>query len=663
MAAVGYFSDWSLEPGRQAEFHLSSPDPDVAVRLLRLDRLRPEAPAWPIAATAPVERQTLDLGSSVAVELAGLTLPTGAWAITVEFSLTVPPEDRALIAAGPISLGFDRAGAIELTGPSGRSTASVLPTARWMVARLEQRGAMVGAEVTACAGGRSLATLQLSAPAFAPAGFRLGKADAGDRPSLNARLGRVALHEKADRSVATWRFPPVGRPEMLEGAGARLRIENAPTFALRSARWDGSANGPEAAPDHYDAIALHDDDLCDLRWPVTHSFTVPEDAPSGVYAFETRSGDEVMRWPFFVTAGRRSANLVFLVPSFTYLAYANERLPPERFPWIGDDRGHRFARANQLTSLYDEHNDGTGVSLASRRRPLVTIRDDYLYPLCGAPHLLPVDLQLLRFLDEHGIAVDILTDEALDGDGAARLDGYRGLVTGSHPEYWTPRMRDAVDAFNGKGGAIAYLGGNGCYWVTASDARGIEVRRGQSGIRTWSAEPDETWLATRGERGGLWRERGAAEHRLLGVGMTAMGFSQALPFRRSAASWTPDLAWLFEGIGDAPIGDSGRVLGGAAGYEIDARRADLGTPQESVVLATAEDFDAGYVPDDESAACDAIRAEMVLTQRAGRGLVFAASSVAWCGALPQRGTMNAVGRITLNLLHGLLHRLLHRITS
>jgi hypothetical protein len=31
-------------------------------------------------------------------------------------------------------------------------------------------------------------------------------------------------------------------------------------------------------------------------------------------------------------------------------------------------------------------------------------------------------------------------------------------------------------------------------------------------------------------------------------------------------------------------------------------------------------------------------------------MIFAASSVSWCGALPQTGAMNAVGRITGNLL-------------
>jgi len=403
---------------------------------------------------------------------------------------------------------------------------------------------------------------------------------------------------------------------------------------------------------------LHDDDLAEAGWPETHRIAVPAAADSGIYAVEITAAGETTRWPFFVTPTRRQADLVFLAPTFTYLAYADERLPPERFPWLCDDPGHRFAQDNQLTSLYDTHNDGTGVSLASFRRPLATLRDDYRYPLCGAPHLLPVDLHLLRFLHAEGIKVDVITDGDLHRRGAAALDGYRGLVTGSHPEYWTEAMLAALTAYRDRGGHLAYLGGNGGYWVTACDGDTIEVRRGLSGIRTWSSEPGETHLATTGEPGGLWRHRGQAEHQLLGAGLRAMGFSPARPFRRMPDSYAPDLAWLFHGVGDAAIGENGLVLGGAAGYEIDARSTRWGTPMQARLLAIAEGFDEGYVIDSdatEDGLPEPVRGEMVLTQHPSGSLVFAASSVSWCGALPQAGTMNPVGRITLNLLRRFTH--------
>jgi N,N-dimethylformamidase len=132
-----------------------------------------------------------------------------------------------------------------------------------------------------------------------------------------------------------------------------------------------------------------------------------------------------------------------------------------------------------------------------------------------------------------------------------------------------------------------------------------------------------------------------------------MGFSRAQPFRRTPESYAADLAWLFEGVGDAPIGEDGLVLGGAAGYEIDARSPRWKTSAQARLLAVAEGFDEGYVIDSdatEDGLPAPVRGEMALTESRSGSMVFAASSVSWCGALPQPGAMNAVGRITLNLL-------------
>jgi N,N-dimethylformamidase len=655
LRAAGYFATLAVETGTEARFHLSSSDPVAQSRVVRLDRnAECESTGWSVAQTdAPLAVQSLDLGSWLAISPPDRFLTASAWALELEIRLTSAPVDRVMIAGADATVRFAADGALVLEGTES-ATGQILPTGVWLNVRLcsaERRLSLVVTREDV-----ELVALAVAQSGTAPASIRLGVDLAGAVPTLDLGIGHITLRDGGEEGVlAAWRFPPVGRPERLapfEGDGV-LDIHNAPTFGLRSPRWDGSVLDPRLRPDHYDAVALHDDDLAEAGWPETHRIAVPATAESGVYALEITAAQETTRWPFFVTANRRQADLVFLAPTFTYLAYADERLPPERFPWLCDDAGHRFAKANQLTSLYDTHNSGSGVSLASFHRPLATLRDDYRYPLCGAPHLLPVDLHLLRFLHAQGIKVDILTDGDLHRDGVARLADYRGLVTGSHPEYWTGTLRDALVQFRDGGGHIAYLGGNGGYWVTACDGDTIEVRRGLAGIRTWNSEPGETHLAMTGEPGGLWRHRGRAEHTLLGTGLHAMGFSRAQPFRRTPESDAPDLAWLFDGVGDAPIGEDGLVLGGAAGYEIDARSQRWKTPAQSRLLAVADGFDAGYVIDSDATE-DGLpvpaRGEMALTQSASGSMVFAASSVSWCGALPQSGTMNAVGRITVNLL-------------
>ena len=149
-------------------------------------------------------------------------------------------------------------------------------------------------------------------------------------------------------------------------------------------------------------------------------------------------------------------------------------------------------------------------------------------------------------------------------------------MTGSHHEYWSRQMLDAVESYLADGGRWMSLTGNGYYWPIGIDPDRphlLEIRRGQNGTGTWRSAPGENWLQTIGEPGGLWRDRGRAPQRLVGVGMSAAGFDRAHPFRRLPASYDPRAAFIFAGIGDdEPIGDVGLMMGGAAGFEID--RAD-----------------------------------------------------------------------------------------
>jgi N,N-dimethylformamidase len=652
LAAAGYFTDWSVPVGSSADFHLSTVDPATTVAVTRLDRDGGTGVGWPVARTAAaLARQSIDLGASLRLALEAGRLAADDWGLRLEMRLSVSPHHRVLLATNGFSLGFDAAGRLRLEAEGDAVAAPTpLPVARWLVLALRCRGGRCGVTVEGADG----AELALHIPAFSPREITIAASRSGSAATLNVAIGRIALQTQ-EAEAACFRIPAIGRPARLlpsTGGGAELYLHGAPTFAIRSPRWDGTADDPRAAPEHYDAVLLHDDDLDDAGWPVTHRIAVPEAAESGVYGLSVSAVGRTVTWPFFVTPRRRAADLAFLVPTFTYLAYADERLPEERFPWLCDDAGHRFARANGLTSLYDVHNDGSGVTLASFRRPLATIRDDYRYPLCGAPHLLPVDLQLLRFLAAQDIRVDLITDAELHREGPARLAGYCGLVTGSHPEYWTGAMLDAVRGLQERGGHLAYLGGNGCYWVTESDGHTIEVRRGTRGIRTWSSESGEVHLATTGAPGGLWRSRGRAEHRMLGVGLAAMGFTRSQPFRRTPESHAADLAWLFDGVGDAPIGSDGTVLGGASGYEIDCRSARWGTPAETVLLAVADGFDTAFEADPEAAVdrMPPIRGEMTLTRLHNGAMTFAAGSVAWSGALPGAQQTNAVGTITCNLL-------------
>ncbi|SEP62362.1 N,N-dimethylformamidase [Faunimonas pinastri] len=655
MPAAGFTAPWSARAGTAIALHLSSINPDPQVRIVRLDSAEPEPLDWPVEKLASAKCESFRQGSFLDLPL---RVSAGEFSLTVEFRLTRNPGERVLVDTGELALRLQADGRLALHAIGASIIgASPLPVERWLTLRLTLGAAEATVELV-FPKGLAVPPLALPLTEAKRGPIRLGTDLGESTPSANWRIGRITL--QAGEQPLEWRFPtrPATDLPPLEGDGPALAIRNAPTFSVTSARWKGDILDPRLGPEQYDAIHLHDDDMDALDWPATHRTALPGSAEPGIYAFEVATSAGTERIPFFVRSPERHATLAFLVPTLTYLAYADENLPSDRFPWACDDRGHRFAQANDLLSLYDMHRDGGGVSLASTRRPKGTLRDDYRYPLSDCPHLLPVDLHLLRFCRAQGIAFDLLTDHDLHEEGVTALDGYAGIFTGSHPEYWTSPMQAGLRAFLDGGGNLAYLGGNGFMWVSAVDGDRMEIRRGRElGARTWDSPPGETSLALTGEPGGMWRERGLSEFALVGTGMTMMGFGPARPYARTEAGRDPAFAWVFEGVEDDLLGGDGIVLGGAAGYEVDRLDGRFGSPADAVVLARADGFDASYEVDPNDWFEDgpigreaARRADMTVFRHPGGGEVLSVGSVAWCGALPGGGDRNAIGRITANIL-------------
>ena len=291
---------------------------------------------------------------------------------------------------------------------------------------------------------------------------------------------------------------------------------NMPMKAVTSWCWTGDELDFKHAPEQYAAIHFHSDDLDDAGWDPDITFTVPNDLASGVYAFRLAAGGAVDHVPFFVRPprGRRTAETAYLMPTLTYLAYADERmLWAEDIKY--DDLTDRTVvpsdadivvreHAEWGSSIYDFHRDHTGVCFASRRRPVPNMRPDYRFWLTGAPRHFSADLYLIDWLEEMGFAYDVITDEDLHMEGQALLSGYRCVITGSHPEYWSAAMRAGFEGYLAQGGRGMYLGGNGWYWITSVHPEApwvIEVRRGQAGTRCWESLPGENHHATTGELG------------------------------------------------------------------------------------------------------------------------------------------------------------------
>jgi N,N-dimethylformamidase len=457
-----------------------------------------------------------------------------------------------------------------------------------------------------------------------------------------------------------------------------------PTRGVTGHDWDGVETCWRHARSQYDAIHFHDDDLDDAGWTPDIVWQIPEHLPSAVYAVRLRAEDEEDFIPLVVRPkpGSATARVALLLPTFSYLAYADEQVMNskerrEALERLADDMpGYpvqpqdRYIVANRLLSLYDKHRDGSGVCYSSRLRPIVDMRPAYNLPWMhdgkGAPHGLNADLHLVDWLHELGYTVDVITDEDLHHEGEALLQHYAVVLTGSHPEYCSRQMIDATRGYIDGGGRLMYLGGNGWYWVTGLDEEAghtIEIRRRGPATRVWEPASGEAHLSVNGELGGIWRFRGRAPQSWLGVGFTAQGLGPGRPYRRQAAGHDPAVAFVFAGLdSDEEIGDFPALVNGygAAGYELDRADPLLGTGHNAVVLASATGFsDSFQAVAEEIFEADSaqggtvnpnVRSDMALVTHESGGAVFSVGSITWASCLSYNGYDNSVSRVTRNVL-------------
>jgi N,N-dimethylformamidase len=318
-------------------------------------------------------------------------------------------------------------------------------------------------------------------------------------------------------------------------------------------------------------------------------------------------------------------------------------------------------------SLYDIHRDGSGVAISTSLRPILDVRPKHYSYISGSAWQFNADLCIVDWLYENGYDVDVVTDHDLHRDGVGLLAPYRVVLTGSHPEYYSEEMLDAVEDYVAAGGRLMYLGANGFYWVVAFHPERpsvMEVRRGENGTRNWQSPPGTTFHSFNGRAGGLWRNRGRAPQKLVGVGMTAQGFDSSAPYRRNRDSYDPRTAFIFEGVDGATFGDYGLMGGGAAGLEIDRYDLKLGTPPEAFLLASSFGHSDNYMRAVEELETNVagsggtedpdVRSDVVYFTNAAGGAVFSVGSIAWTGSLSHNIYDNDVSRITGNVLRRFL---------
>ena len=451
---------------------------------------------------------------------------------------------------------------------------------------------------------------------------------------------------------------------------------NHPVRAMTGWNWSGKNDSFRLAPNEYGGIDFHPDAITDAGWDVTKSMTIPENLKSGIYAVRLRAGNGTGLGEeyivFFVRPKTPNSKICFLVPTASYLAYANEKLSFEaqiiqpmtgQPPTITDIDVEQYKNPEFGLSTYDSYADGAGVCFTSYKRPILNMRPKYRTSGMGITWQFPADLSITGWLEHHYKDYDIVTDEDLHKEGLDAIKPYKCVITGTHPEYTSEKMLDAMEDYVSQGGRFIYMGGNGFYWVVGfydDEPWCMEVRKLDAGMRAWAAKPGEYYMQTTGERGGLWRSRGRAPQKFAGVGFIAEGFDTAEPLRKMPDAWHRTVSWITEGVDGEIIGDHGLAYGGAAGVELDRYDLSLGTPPHTKIISSSGGHSDNYVLVTEEllyayaglvGSLDyRIRADMTYFTAPNDGAVFSTGSIAYGQALPSNNFNNSASTVLKNVV-------------
>ena len=365
--------------------------------------------------------------------------------------------------------------------------------------------------------------------------------------------------------------------------------------------------------------------------------------------------------------------------TFTYLAYANEPSGLRRADRAGDHRDTRRSSPKRTSistssqefglSTYDHHSDGAGCCYSSWRRPIINLRPRYRDSAIGVTWALPADLSLIWWLERAGYDYEVLTDHDLARRGRRR----RSALPHGHQLY-PPRvlfraMLDATEDYLCGGGRLIYAGGNGYYWVSGlrdGEPHCMEVRKLDAGSRAWQADPGEAISPAPVSARGLWRSRGRAPQKIVGIGFTSEGMDESQPFERMPDSFHKRVAWMFEGHRPAGAdrrfrtrpGTAPRASRSTAMISRSARRRMRCCSPRRTAIPTIIRWSRRKSPMPFPARGGTqdpqVRADITYFTTPNDGACLSIGSIAWSQALPVNEGNNNVGTFMRNVLNAFL---------
>ncbi|MBX3284565.1 MAG: hypothetical protein KF703_04405 [Actinobacteria bacterium] len=357
------------------------------------------------------------------------------------------------------------------------------------------------------------------------------------------------------------------------------------------------------------------------RWPVAASIPVDPAWPSGYYevvlTITDPGGKARTEHAFFVVrptigaggAPASGASILLVLATNTWHAYND----------FGGSNLYtgatQVALDRPMARGYLHKPPGAGRRVTSVHPPdpqiaahVGYLQLNHLSPWAGSAGWPDWEEPFVRWAEGEGRRFDVATNADLEEHpellAAAPGAGYRLVLSVGHDEYWSGPMRDAVEAFIGRGGNVAFFSGNTAFWqvrMEGAPAPG-EPNPTMVGFKG-NFRRDPAYEAEQyGRLTSMWSDHLIArpENEMTGVSFSRGGYHRiGRRVTNGAGGYTVHRHdhWLFDGTG---IG-YGDVLGADAvvvGYECDGcdftyrdglphpTHAD-GTPEGFTILATA----------------------------------------------------------------------------
>jgi hypothetical protein len=412
--------------------------------------------------------------------------------------------------------------------------------------------------------------------------IQVNETDAENSPRLSAYIGTSSLQPGDTLPIKINASGPVDIE--ISRLGIKSRIVHA-------------AIGVAVRPQRTSMLSFRDG----VKWDVAYHLTIPSSWRPGYYVAKIIREKEVFFAYFLVSHSKdgESPPIAILVPTNTWQAYNR---------WGGG--GFYSLDLAPLVKERQAHQ-------VSMQRPMLLGAPDTRHQ---ASHGVQAELEIIKWLETSGFTYTVYTDSDLHAHPNL-LAMHRLVVIPSHSEYWSDEMVGALRSYLGRGGNLAYLGGNAIYQrVTISGG----VMEGYNHRQFHQQD---------GSLGGFFYLLGRPQSALLGVQYNSAGYNSFAPYVVRINDH-----WALDGTG-LRIGDRfgsatyKKIQYFASGLETD--KVTKFSPRNLTLLAEGANRTGG--------------AAMTIYDHPGGGFVYSVGSIAYASTLNLDGKQggilkNVIGR-------------------